>query len=164
MKQTSLLLLFILTVLGCKKTDTPNVNEFKMADSSYTISECARCGRGGHVETKSGKTVRNDVTENDLSKWLSDYRTGTCEHIWLPIAGGITNQTQNVHWDDASPLPFCLHYIKDLNPSIGESETKLLLAKYYSILDIKDDQKKETKLNIFNKELESKLYGSTKFK
>jgi len=152
----------LLLVSGCRK-----------AEKSYCNSACARCGRHRHVETKSGVTIRDDTCENDISQWLSAYRSNTCSHVWIRFSGGSSKGiiwAKGLHWDGVSYWDICLRYIKQLQSAVGEPVTRQLLKRYYSMLETaygpEDDDKPITpginlqiyeKVKEFSEELKAKL-------
>lgn len=129
---------------GCKKTESSNCH-----------SACARCGLSRHVETESGKNISDDIKQNDLSRWLSDFRTEPCQHIWTPLAGWSSHN--NLNWHGISYYNDCLHQIKNLHPIVGPFATTQLLKRYDTILDMADNPEKNEKLNELIEELKLKL-------
>jgi hypothetical protein len=116
---------------------------------SYSDLVCTRCGKYREIKRRYGITTVDRVDDSELSKWLSQHRSGTCKHDWDPIAGG----RGRGHWDGGSPLYDALREIHRLHPVIGEAETRKLLDRYYEIVDIPDRADRSSKLKPFRKEL-----------
>lgn len=122
---------------------------------SYCNSQCARCGCSRHVETESGVSTRDDICQNDLSQWLSGYRTGDCSHEWIPVSGW--GSQNNIAWDGQSPWNSCLEHIRRLSSSAGPAQTSELLKRYFAILEVKDIRMRNVELDKFVKELKPAL-------
>jgi len=123
--------------------------------SSNCHSQCAKCGCSRHVKIRLGVRVRDDIRQNDLSEWLSGFRTGTCPHVWIPVSGW--GSRSNIAWDGVSHWNSCLNHIKELDPTVGEAVTKQLLKRYYTILEMGNGQERNAKFKEFREELKSKL-------
>jgi hypothetical protein len=121
---------------------------------SYSDLVCARCGRYRHIERRYGITTVESVDENEVSKWLSLYRSGACKHEWIGFSGGRADGFGFVNFDGMSPWHDALRQIHRLDPVIGEAETKKLLDRYYEILDVPNRGDQHVNLRLFRKELE----------
>ena len=131
-------------VAGCGKPESSRCN-----------SQCARCGRSRHVRSESGRPVADEVRENDLSRWLAQYRSTPCTHVWIPVSGW--SSRNNEAWDGVSHWDRCLRHIKELHPAVGETETAQLLERYHVILDMDDGPERGRKLDELGLELKAKL-------
>ena len=118
---------------------------------SHRGMQCARCGCSRHTETKGGVTVLDDIYQDDLSKWLSDFRSEPCTHAWVSVSGG---SSSGKYWDGISHWDTCLRYIKELHPTVDESVTRQLLKRYYAILEMAHDLEKEERLGAISSDPE----------
>ncbi len=124
--------------------------------SSYCHSQCARCGCSRRVKIQSGSRVQDDIEENDLANWLSDFRTGACPHVWIPVSGWGSHN--NSAWSGASRFNTCLEKIRELSPNVEENVTRELLARYDRIVEMADGQEKGQELLELIEELKSRIH------
>jgi len=140
----ALVLLVLLLVMGCGCR----------FGWSYSNSGCARCGRSHHTEKRYGVTTVDRIDGNNLSAWLSRYRSGACKHDWASVSGGSARGFGFMHWDGMSLWNRALRRIHRLDPVVGEAATRELLDRYYRILDMPRGAEQAGELQRLTKELE----------
>jgi len=124
------------------------------AERSSCNSLCARCGRSLHTNTVNGNTT-STIREGDLSKWLAGYIPNPCQHVWIPVSGW--SSSNNLAWDGVSRWHSALVSIKKLSLTVGETETRELLERYYELLGMADKTQQADLLKTFCGELKDTL-------
>lgn len=121
---------------------------------SYSDSTCARCGKWHHTERRYRVTTVDRIGGDDLSEWLSRYRSGACKHHWTAVSGGSASGLGFGHWDGGGLWVSALRQIHRLDPVVGEAATRELLDRYYRILDMPRGAAQYGELRRFRKEME----------
>ncbi|MBT3292069.1 MAG: hypothetical protein HN904_15740 [Victivallales bacterium] len=102
-------------------------------------------------------TTVDRIDGDDLSEWLSRYRSGACKHHWTAVSGGSASGLGFGHWDGSSPWNRALRWIRKLDPVVGEAETRESLERYCQTLDVPDKARKRREIGRLAKELEDQI-------